>query len=217
MYMYVPVMIYNHTYLVLEVPLLCIFISSPQLAHQPLLLSYQSTLLRQPTMYKTEIKVLYTNRAFRNSTPGLKSQKKLSREARFDDFFFTNVALWYHSSTISVDLLVLHCDEGVVWCVDGILEYLSLSVQLEGHLVVGRQLLPCLCDLVKMELQSQQHRTQALSGNYIIRKQVTAQSNTLMQCTCTWTSTEQTCIVKYSAILTAVDIKFLTDLYTHTL
>ena len=124
--------------------------------------------------------------------------------------FFTNVALWYHSSTISVNLLVLHCDEGVVWCVDSILEYLGLSVQLEGHLVVGRQLLPCLCDLIKMELQSQQHRTQALSGNYIIRKQVTAQSNTPMQCTCTctWPSTEQNCTVKYSAILTAVDIKF---------
>ena len=121
-------------------------------------------------MYKTEIKVLYTNRAFRNSTPGLKSQKNYLERPVLMIFFSTNVALWYHSSTISVDLLVLHCDEGVVWCVDSILEYLGLSVQLEGHLVVGRQLLSGLCDLIKMELQSQQHRTQALSGNYIIRK-----------------------------------------------
>lgn len=64
----------------------------------------------------------------------------------------------------NLDLLVLHGDERVVWSVDGILEYFCLSVQLEGHLMVGGQLLPRLCDLVKMELQGQQHGTQALSG-----------------------------------------------------
>ena len=57
-----------------------------------------------------------------------------------------------HSFCISADSLVLHCDERVVWSVDGILEYLCLSVQLEGHLVVGRQFLPRLCDLIKVEL-----------------------------------------------------------------
>ena len=123
-----------------------------------------------PTTYNVQNKKeLYTNWPFRNSTSSLKLQKIISR-GPFWWLFFTNVALWYHSSTISDGLLVLHCDEGVVWCVDSILEYLRLSVQLEGHLVVGCQLLSGLCDLIKMELQSQQHRTQALSGNYIIRK-----------------------------------------------
>ena len=72
-----------------------------------------------------------------------------------------------HSFSISLDSLVLHCDERVVWSVDCILEYLSLSVQLEGHLMVGRQLLPCLCDLIKVQLQRQQHRTKALSANVL--------------------------------------------------
>jgi hypothetical protein len=31
--------------------------------------------------------------------------------------------------------------------------------------VVGRQLLPCLSDLIKVELKGQQYRTKALSGN----------------------------------------------------
>ena len=74
-----------------------------------------------------------------------------------------------HSFCISLDSLVLHCDERVVWSVDGILEYLCLSVQLEGHLMVGRQLLPCLCDLIKVQLQRQQHRTKTLSA--IVLKQ----------------------------------------------
>ena len=53
----------------------------------------------------------------------------------------------------------------MVGSVDSIFQNLRLSVKFEHDFMVGGEFLPRLGDLVKMELKSQENRTQALPGS----------------------------------------------------